>query len=93
MRAPDPDPPVSRGPAARAGNTRFTQNKDVARGARAKPDPPVLGWPAAHAGSPRFAHNKDVVRRAARAGRPSAKTRSACLKAAGAARGQYPLRP
>ena len=58
----------------------------MSRGARVqKPDPPVSSRPAVRVGNTRFAHNKDVPRRA--------KTRSACPKAAGGARRQYPGLP
>ena len=60
----------------------------MSRGAGAqKPHPPVSRRQAARAGNTRLAHNKDVARRA------RAKTRSACPKAAGGARRQYPVEP
>ena len=87
-RAQKPDPPVSRGQAARTGDTRFAHNKDVtgrvAREQRAraqKRDLPVSRRRAARAGITRFAHHKDFARcggRAARAQKPHQ---------------QYPVRP
>ena len=55
---------------ARAGNTRFSHNKDVARrAARARHNKirPSQGDRRARAGNTRFSHNKDVARHAARA--------------------------
>ena len=97
MRAQKPDPPVSSRPAARAGDTQFTHNKDcarrVARARRAraqKPDPPVSWRRAARAGITQFADNKEFARRDGRAARaqkphpqyPPAKTRFARLRSA-----------
>ena len=91
-RAQKPDLPISRRQAARAGNTRFAHNRDVARRARGARKnricPSQGGRRRARAipGSPITG-----MSRGARAAR--AKTRSAHLKAAGGARGQYPVRP
>ena len=81
-RAQKPELPISRRQAARAGNTRFAHKRDVARGARGARKRPARAIP----GSPITG-----MSRGARAAR--AKTRSAHLKAAGGARGQYSVRP
>ena len=92
-RAQKLDTSVSRRQAPCAGKTgspitRMSCVERPARGARAqKRDLPVSRRQSARAGNTPFAHNKDVARRA------RAKTRSARLQAAGAARRQYPLRP
>ena len=90
-RAQKPGPPISRLQAARAGNTRFTRNRDVARRARAraqKPGPPISRLQAARAGNTRFTHNQDVARRArAPRVRARAKPGSPITKVARRARG------